>query len=511
MDSAHPIVARIEKEHNYARPWHKKLNTSQKYPNRVTRFLNLKNFPRHFLTRYPFAFSNIYDSAIDVGNAEDLQHPKHLVDNSVLELTAIDLDDEERENKIANGEKPEDPILDTSMWTQQMDRLYYKVLQIFQQYYLTKLIYENTPNRAIRMINLIENTSLQLRHTFANIAGWDNELLIWLHNLFTSKLPSHDHLIPVYHEVMQYLCKRLPMLIEKFYSTDRFPSSIATTPVTSAATTPVHPASSGCATVTNTCTHRVRHSSTSHHHHGISSGFTFDEDPAAKFILENNQVKSTPRRLTSNPIILIVPSSPSVPSQPASARMDYWKILLSSMGQLINVNIPYRPEQNASEILQVIKASVRDKIRDLKKKKFNEFRPLILVGFNHGSLIAVHCALENPGQVSSVICLGFPLSAVNGFRGDLDDTILDLNIPILFIVGQMASTATLDALERLRESMVRSDTGLVVVGGANDRLIVSYRKKMFECITQYHVDRNIADEVYDFINSINLQHPDVYG
>lgn len=449
MDPPHPIVALIEKEHNYARPWYKKLNASQRYPSRVTRFLYLRNFPRHFLTKYPFAFSSAFDGNIDVGSAEDLHNQVRLhVDYKHLKL---ELDDQEKDSKISDdGEKVEEPVLDTSMWTQQMDRLYYKVLQILQQYYLTKLLYENSPNRPIRLVNLLENTSLQLRHSFANIAGWDNELLTWLHNLFITKIPSHDHLIDVYHEVMQYLSQRLPLLIEKFYSVEKVPSLIATTPP-----------------------------------------------------------RSTPRRLPSNPLILIVPSGPSIPSQPGSARMEYWNILLSSMGQLTNINIPYRPEQNAFEILQVIKASVRDKIRDLKKKKFS--RPLILVGFNQGALIAIHCALENPGLVSSVVCIGFPLSAINGFRGDLDDPMLDMNIPILFVVGQMSSTATLDALERLRESMTRSDTGLVVVGGANDKLIVNYRKKMFECVTQHHVDKSIADEVYEFINSINLQHSDVYS
>lgn len=504
MNPPHPIVARIENEHNYARPWYKKLNATQKYPNRVTRFLYLKNFPRHFLSKYPHAFSSNLDGTLDVGSAQDLWPKKEFIHDDSMDLDlANDLNIAEQENKMEgpDGNRTEDkPILDTSMWTQQMDRLYYKILQVLQQYYLTKLVYEDLPNGPIRLVNLMENTSLQLRHSFANIAGWDNELLIWLHNLFITKLPPHEHLISIYHEVMQYLSKRLPSLIEKFYSPiDRLPSSIATTPATSAATTPVHPASGGGGS------QRARHSSVSHHHHNTLS---LEDDPAAKFVLFNG--KSTPRRLASNPLILLVPSGPTIPSQPQSARMEYWKTLLSSLGQLININIPYRPEQAASDISHVIKASVRDKIRDIRKKKFNEMRPLVLVGFNQGSLIAIHCALENSGQVSTVVCLGFPLLSINGFQGDLDDPMLDLNIPVLFVVGQMASTATLDALERLRESMLRSDTGLVVVGGANDKLIVSYKKKLSDGITQYHVDKSIADEIYDFVNSINMQHPDSY-
>lgn len=424
--------------------------------------------------------------------------------------TDCDLTNQENEHDMNdNGdldETDQEPVLDTSSWSQQKDRLYFRTLQIFQEYHLTKLVHENLPNGPIKMVNLMENTSLQLRHAFGNIAGWENDLLIWLHNLFTTKIPMHEHLISTYHEVMQYLSKRVPRLIEKFYSaSDRLPSSIATTPMTSAATTPVHPSSGGAPTVAP----RSRHSSVSQHQQYITPTLSFEDDPAARFVMEGTH-RQMPRRLASNPIILLVPGGPSIPSQPMTARMEYWKTLLSSMGQLINVNIPYRPEQTASEVLQVIKTSVRDKIRDTMKKKFNELRPLVLVGFNQASLIAIHCAIENPGQVASIICLGFPHTSMNGFRGDLDDPILDLNIPVLFVIGQMASTATLSAMERLRDGMSRSDTGLVLVGGANDKLIVCYRKKLHDGITQYHIDKSIADEIYDFVNSINLQPPDGY-
>lgn len=144
------------------------------------------------------------------------------------------------------------------------------------------------------------------------------------------------------------------------------------------------------------------------------------------------------------------------------------------------------------------------------KKKFNELRPLLLVGFNQGSLIAIHCALDQPGQVAAIICLGFPLTSLNGFRGDLDDPMLDLDIPILFVIGQMAAKSTIGALERLRESMPQSDTGLVVIGGANDKLIMCYKKKLYDGVTQYHVDKSIADEIYHFVNSIHMQPPEGY-
>lgn len=527
------MVVRVENEHNYARPWHKKLNAQQKYPNRQTRFLYLRNFPRHFLSRYPHAFEANPDGTLDVGTPPDYRKvpPDTKSENIAVlgDLMDIDQEDidlaEQENNSVGDGDgdnesQNEEPVLDTSTWTQQKDRLYFRTLQIFQEHYLTRLVYENLPNGSIRMVNLMEHTSLQLRHSFGNIAGWDNELLTWLDSLFTTKIPMHEHLIETYHEVMQYLSKRLPRLIEKFYpNPDRQPVSVATTPITSAATTPVHPSSGGGSVGATGGTsgtgggpstgQRSRHSSVSQHQPPTPNYFTLEEDPAAKFVVKGNRLM--PRRLTSNPIILLVPSGPTVASQPVTARMEYWKTLLSSMGQLINVNVPYRPEQAAPEILQVIKTSVRDKIRDTMRKKFNEFRPLLLVGFNQGSLIAIHSALENPGQVSAIVCLGFPMNALNGPRGDLDDPILDLTIPILFVVGQMASATHLNALERLREFMQRSDTGLVLVGGANDKLIMTYKKKLYDGVTQYHVDKSIADEIYNFVNSIHMHPPEGFA
>lgn len=524
MNPPHPFVVRVEKEHNYARPWFKKLNAQQRFPNRLTRFLYLKNFPRHFLSKYPHAFTSNPDGTIDVGVMPDLRRVdnKDEIKTELMEVeqeNAVTMTDNENDFQM---NKPDEPHLDTTSWTQQMERLYFRALQIFQEHYLARLVHENLPNGAIKMVNLMENTSLQLRHSFGNIACWDYELLTWFHNLFTTKLPMHEHLQSTYHEVMQYLSKRLPRLIDKFYpNPDRpLPSSISTTPMTSAATTPVHPSSTGATSAgfigstgsnvsgPNAVGPRSRHSSISHHNQNITTTISLEDDPAAKFVLEAG--RSSSRRLSSNPLILLVPSGPTVPSQPLTARKEYWRNLLSSMGQLINVNIPYRPEQTAADVLQVIKTSVREKIRDTMKKNFNKQRPLLLVGFNQASLIAVHCALENVGQVAGIICLGFPSYAINGFRGDLDDPILELSIPVLFVVGQMATSTTLSSLERLRESMPRSDTGLVVVGGSNDKLIVCYKKKISDGITQYHVDKSIADEIFEFVNSINLQPPDDY-
>lgn len=62
--------------------------------------------------------------------------------------------------------------------------------------------------------------------------------------------------------------------------------------------------------------------------------------------------------------------------------------------------------------------------------------------------------------------------------------------------------ATLDDMEDFRERITKTETGLVVIGGANDRLVVSSSKMKFDCITQAIVDRCIADEIHEFVTGV---------
>jgi len=49
---------------------------------------------------------------------------------------------------------------------------------------------------------------------------------------------------------------------------------------------------------------------------------------------------------------------------------------------------------------------------------------------------------------------------------------------------------------------MRGETGLVIVGGADDQLRVSKHKKKAEAITQSMVDRCVVDDVREFLNSV---------
>lgn len=85
------------------------------------------------------------------------------------------------------------------------------------------------------------------------------------------------------------------------------------------------------------------------------------------------------------------------------------------MGKVVTIPVNVKNYEYVPDVLQEIRYAVNEKIRNSKTTFAN--RPLILVGFYYGSLIAAHCALQNPKAVCAMVCLGFPMKSVNGIRG----------------------------------------------------------------------------------------------
>lgn len=79
----------------------------------------------------------------------------------------------------------------------------------------------------------------------------------------------------------------------------------------------------------------------------------------------------------------------------------------------------------------------RGKIQDLKADYPG--RHIILLGFNAGGTLALQVA-----QIESVLCvvsLGFSLLTAEGRRGEPDDNLLELQCPVLFVIGQCSNTS----------------------------------------------------------------------
>ena len=72
------------------------------------------------------------------------------------------------------------------------------------------------------------------------------------------------------------------------------------------------------------------------------------------------------------------------------------------------------------------------------------------------------------------------------------------------MVGELAAQCNANDIEDIREKM-RVKTGLVIVGGADDQLRLTNRKKKAELVTQAMVDKSIIEQVRSFLATVLMK------
>lgn len=446
-------------DHGYSKPWSAHPDASNARP---LRMLFTPKQPRPSATSLEQPQTQSVDEPIDV--VETSPAPCMPFDASKARTLMTECE------RHASFARPEDQLEDWEEkiskigWTVQQNRVFTKVIKSLQSDRLARLAMEGVPNEPIARRQLVDKTAKRLRQALASV-GWDLKVVQWLHHLLLDCVSVH--LLASYLDALQTLKAKVPAMVDKMVS----------------GTPPRHPSLSS-----------------------ESLGLLLKRpwDPVGTALSQQK-----PKKLPGNPLLLIAPSGPTQGGASHTKRLKFWQGQLSGLGKVVPVTmhtVNGGSGVNVALCLEHMIGAVRTKVLELKSHFPG--RPIVLFGWNIGALVACHVSLVE--SVSGVVCLGFPFTGIHGPRGDIEDPLLDSRTPTLFLVGHNSSDCTVDQLQDLREHM-RAETGLVVVGGADEQLRLSHRQKREEGLTQAMADRCIIDEVCQFLGSVlslNLSLPD---
>ncbi|XP_055389726.1 mucin-5AC isoform X1 [Condylostylus longicornis] len=342
--------------------------------------------------------------------------------------------------------------INMTLWTNDQTNLFNKVAKILDIDYLARLATTGKQNEAIQKRLIVDKSVKRIRKVFAKI-NWEMRLTQWLHETLINNLPSTY--MAVYLDILQTLKTKLPQLMDKML---------------------------------------------------FGKPMNISQDLLAPVMKKKWEIllDKKERKLPGNVAIVII-SSVHPSTGVISNRMRNWYELFSTMAQVVIVNTPAGSSVNKQPLQQITESLIqaaKTKIQELRNEQ--PMLNIVLLGFNAGAAVAIQIA--HTENVNCVVCVGFACNTINGVRGAPDDHILDIIIPIMFVIGQNSARTSQEEIEALREKM-KSETSLLVVGSADDVLRISKSKKQIENLTQSMVDSMVTDEIHEFIKSCICKPP----
>ncbi|XP_030764783.1 KAT8 regulatory NSL complex subunit 3 [Sitophilus oryzae] len=437
----------VATDHCYARPWNWKSESPFLKPTKNL-FMD-KNYNSKFL--FSNATSCKDDSDIDI---ELLSEPTAPTYDMTKAINLMEESEKHTSLVKSNSDDNWEEQVSKINWTSSQHRLFNGFVNNLNGLYLSKLAQLGVSNEPILRRTVIDKAVQKTRRLFAAVS-YDSKLLQWLHQLLLDSLDQQH--IALYLDILQTLKAKIPKFVEIMLTNQNIS------------------ARAGCLS-----------------NDSLVSLLKKPWDPVASSLVQDK-----PKKLPGNPVLVLVPCSPHV-----TKRQKRWVSLLSHLGQVVTVPTNFNSGSHRMTMTSCIDqmfALSRGRIQEVRESCPN--RNIILVGVGAGAALALQLAhVEN---IFCVVSLGFSLLTVEGRRGEPDDSILELQCPVLFVIGQSSSTSLQEDMEDLRERM-RIETGFIVVGSADNNLIVSQKKKREEGITQSIVDKCITDEIGEFISGLIL-------